>query len=586
MNSLMNLTSIIFQLTLLLTQVSSRPRARNALFEELAQDFDTFQILPSINIDGNDIDFDHGFYPPPKVTLKSALPSVQSQPESLPEKDSSSKLYKPTKDEIYRHYMGEGNFLQEDFLSDLALMQELNADSELDMLPSQAYGPNAPISPNGLPTAPFQFEKGLQFVPDGPSDQGFVFHQNPIQSPQAPIIPQQSLQAKPVYILPNPLTQESMPESDYLMPNSAPEGLKNDFEHLTSNPQMNVLEQFEIIEGPYQNYVPYSQSNFAEKALSTATNDPLGDPDQEHTTKINNPVQLSGPKLLNSYSYKTDGNYKMQLTLNSENSLPFALIDFSADKCNDLTEGVSIINPETSTVTIEIDLTKCKYKCDEEVSQDLGSIESLNVPIKINFGMVPQGVKINNRNGMNQIARYELSPSASLFEDYVIDFDTETKLQSQVGIDINGQAVIKRDNLQFNFFTYTDGSYEHKTSNLAGNGNLVDFLTQTRKSTNLSIEPINGFNPNSLTSLPETCFITNKSDNHQKITTVFDMLEDTSDADNHTCVSGLKYQPETGNWRFGAGFMEGDVITCQMRLCANNADSACNKTVSKCRYYQ
>ena len=104
----------------------------------------------------------------------------------------------------------------------------------------------------------------------------------------------------------------------------------------------------------------------------------------------------------------------------------------------------------------------------------------------------------------------------------------------------------------------------------------------------IELSPDNGFNPEKLLAIPEICVIGNKNDpNHLATELLWDMRrQENNIASEKFCASdlGLRYKARSGAWQFFASFGQGDVMTCNIRLCANTPGNICQRLIEGCGY--
>lgn len=301
--------------------------------------------------------------------------------------------------------------------------------------------------------------------------------------------------------------------------------------------------------------------------------------DMEHAKSIDlaNPGVVQGYDVINSINYRTDGNYKMEI--NMKGSVPLKIVDLVAGKCSAITPGVSIVNAENTDTTLEIDLSICQEECDLAPNEILSSIDVLNQPLNIQFGIAdPQQPE-------NIIAQYNIQPAAWYNEDYILEFDTGNEETRQLVIDDEGEFFQIDDNIQFSYMTYNDPDFEMKTYSTKQSA-------PPGQTTFMEMCPINGFTVGKMINVPEICFIKDLSNGN----TV--MMWDMGMEAENGCIPNLKYKTDKGAWQFPANYYQifgyntrhqgnhnNFKITCNMRVCGNVYGNPCQAQIERCPEY-
>ena len=297
--------------------------------------------------------------------------------------------------------------------------------------------------------------------------------------------------------------------------------------------------------------------------------------DFEHSQMVNMgaPGVVEGTDVIKSIAYRSDGNYKLEI--NFKGVIPLTFVDLQAGKCSQFTPGVSIVNADNFDTTLEIDMAICQKECDLRAEDLLSSIDVLNEPIDITFGI--QDPEDYNR----VIGKYHIQPNAMYHEDYILEFNTETEETRQLVIDDSGNFFQVDDNIQFSYMTFNDDTFEEKTYSTKASA-------PPGYTTFIEMCPINGFTTGKMLNVPEICFI--KDLTNDKTVMMWDMGIDDG------CVANLHYETATGNWQYPANYYQimgystrnmnhnNFKITCNMRVCGNVAGNACQMQIANCDY--
>jgi hypothetical protein len=297
--------------------------------------------------------------------------------------------------------------------------------------------------------------------------------------------------------------------------------------------------------------------------------------DDEHdgpnTINLNSPGIVEGQDLIYEIEYRADGNYKLEIIYKSHH--PIIFNDLKVGKCNEYTPGVAIIGKNSEEVTMEVDMAICQKECDFTGDQLMSSIDVLNQPIDIIFG-------IEDETG-HVVSRYHVRPNAMYHEDYIVELNTGTEDTRQLVIDDAGNFFQVEDNIQFSYMTYMSDEFVTKTPSSKSSA-------PPGWTTYLEIAPTNGFTPEKMTAVPEICFI--KDLTNAKTLLLWDM------GANPKCVQNLKYLTKEGAWQYPINFYHvmgynshqinhnSFKLTCNIRLCGNTIDNPCQQKLEMCPY--
>jgi len=331
---------------------------------------------------------------------------------------------------------------------------------------------------------------------------------------------------------------------------------------------------------------------FQTAAISTPQSMGPGTP----SNNLPNVGLIAGKDIVKDIIYYTDGNFKLTITLSADE--PICFDNLIAGKCDVMNSGLDIENPNTNKVTLVIDLDSCHPDFDgnnnyfspamkfiengffgnsgNSISKtpDMeSSIEDLNKPIDIMFSLIRESDNVH-------LASYHLQPHTNYKEDYIIDFESQSGLSSQVAINKFGDFESIKDNLQFSFNTFTNDLYTVKNPNAEINLNYKEKSLETF----MEITPSNGYTLEHMLTIPEVCTMTDLTNNDQLI--LWDMNE-------KACVKRLKFEEATGAWRFALNFndlvsapSEKIVVSCNIHVCNNEAGNSCSDKIMACEYDQ
>ena len=275
---------------------------------------------------------------------------------------------------------------------------------------------------------------------------------------------------------------------------------------------------------------------------------------------------VKGKSVITDIDYHTDGNYKMIINLTGNDKITF--MNFRAGKCTAGSPGVEFLDEDSYQVGIQIDLDLCQKKCDDDHTHFISAVDPLNIPITVSFDL-RQG------SDLEPMSTYLIQPNALFYEDYILKL--EGNQVSQFAINNQGNIVETVDNLQFTYQTFTNSSYNIKTTTNRYSSE-PGLNVKTNGQTNyISLLSENGFTTSKMLPIPEICVVTN--DNLRKSNILWDMQNDES-----ACAEDLHYDTEYGVWMFPVELQEGDVLSCNVRLCANVPQNECAHTLQRCRY--
>lgn len=212
-----------------------------------------------------------------------------------------------------------------------------------------------------------------------------------------PIIQPQPQVHHPVVINPfhNPMPENSNPAS---------EGSNN--HHPYSRPEDEPTPFVNPMFSPIGNHHSQPESNHH---VPSVPYHPTFSSDDEHdgpnSINLHSPGIVEGADVIHSIEYRADGNYKMEVIFKS--AIPMNIVDLRVGKCNEFTPGVALIDKDSEEVTMEIDMSICQQECDFQDDQLLSSIDILNQPIDIIFGLTdPQDEDhVISRYHVRQIGR-------------------------------------------------------------------------------------------------------------------------------------------------------------------------------------
>lgn len=285
---------------------------------------------------------------------------------------------------------------------------------------------------------------------------------------------------------------------------------------------------------------------------------------------------VSGYDYLEDMSYYIDGNYKLMLRISSRLPVKFTNKEFHFGDCGMLTPGLFFINDETYSVTLTIDLSICKQHyvktsdTDSPTSENTGTLAGLNLPIDIKFEVCdPTQAKFD----IYVCSHYHFNDiHADFQEDYIVEMDTQNHVISTYDLDNHN---LDQNPLQFNYHAYTDETYTTRLDSDVLNTNVGD-----EEKSYFQIEPANGFNPAEMIYVPEICLVTNFAGEHKVLWDLGNVVN----KNKNTCYDGLRYNFNQGTWQFSEKVLPGEIVTCDMRLCANVPGNLCQNVVETCDY--